>query len=235
MVTTTQGKLKVDLHTHTTFSSDGGQTPETLVETAISQGFDAIAVTDHNTVEGSLSAECHAKGRIIIFPGQEVLTDSGEIVVLNIRETLPAKRGLEETIRLAKQKGGFVIVPHPFDLMRRGIGDNLDRILIHVDAIEAFNSRTIWTRFNKRALEYAESSGKPMVAGSDSHFPEEMGKTYMLIPCRKTPEDILKSILAGRVELVTKAQSRSSKLMRGFRKLRTYVQPPAQYKSKSPI
>lgn len=216
-------KLKVDLHTHTNLSSDGGQTPEELVETALAHGFDAIAVTDHNTVQGSLRAERHARGRIIIFPGQEVLTDSGEIVVLNLRETLPAGGGLEETVRLAKEKGGFVIAPHPFDIMRRGIGDNLNRIIGQVDAIEAFNSRTIWTRFNRRALEYAESKGKPMVAASDAHFPDEIGKTYMLVSSRKDPADILKSILAGRAELVMKAQSRSSKLMRGFRKLRTYL------------
>jgi predicted metal-dependent phosphoesterase TrpH len=218
-----QRKLKVDLHTHTTFSKDGGQTPETLVETAIAHGFDAIAVTDHNTVEGSLRAERHARGRIIIFPGQEVVTDRGEIVVLNLRKTLPVGRSLEETVRLAKERGGFVIVPHPFDLMRRGIGNSLDSILSRVDAIEAFNSRTIWTRFNRRALEYAESAGKPMVAGSDAHFPNEIGRTYMLVSSRKDPNDMLSSILAGRAELVTKAQSRYSKLMRGFRKLRTYL------------
>jgi predicted metal-dependent phosphoesterase TrpH len=216
-------KLKVDLHTHTTFSKDGGQSPESLVETALAHGFDAIAVTDHNTVEGSLSAERCARGRIIVFPGQEVVTEKGEIVILNLRETLPVGRGLEDTVRLAKEKGGFVIVPHPFDLMRRGIGNNLGSILGQVDAIEAFNSRTIWTRFNRRALEYAESKGKPMVAGSDAHFPEEIGKTYMLISSRKNPRDILTAILAGRAELVTRAQSRYSKLMRGFRKLRTYL------------
>jgi predicted metal-dependent phosphoesterase TrpH len=219
-----QRKLKVDLHTHTTFSKDGGQSPQELVDKAISLGFDAIAVTDHDTVEGSLVAERYAAGKpIIIFPGQETVTDKGEVVILNLRETLPAGRGLKETVRLAKERGGFVIAPHPFDLMRRGIGNNLDSILNHVDAIEAFNSRTIWTRFNSRAREYAERAKKPMVAGSDSHFPEEIDKTYMLVSSRKDPADILKSILAGRVELVTKAQGRYSKLMRGFRKLRTYL------------
>jgi predicted metal-dependent phosphoesterase TrpH len=233
-MTSPQTRLKVDLHTHTDLSKDGGQSPDELVEAAISHGFDAIAVTDHNTVEGSLRAEHYAKGRIIVFPGQETMTDKGEIVVLNVRETLPTKMDLEETVRLAREKGGFVIVPHPFDLMRKGIGDNMDRILEHVDAIEAFNSRTIWTRFNRRAMEYAKSMGKPTVAGSDSHFPDEIGKTYMLVSSSRDPKDILSSILAGRVELVTRAQSRCSKLMRGFRKLRTYL-PSVQYKSKPPI
>ena len=40
-----------DLHTHST-ASDGTDTPEQLVEKAVSKGLGAIALTDHNTVKG---------------------------------------------------------------------------------------------------------------------------------------------------------------------------------------
>ena len=41
----------IDLHTHTTFS-DGSQTPTQLVEEAAALGLTAVAVTDHDTVDG---------------------------------------------------------------------------------------------------------------------------------------------------------------------------------------
>jgi len=41
----------IDLHTHTLFS-DGSQTPSQLVEEAAAKGLRAIAVTDHDTVDG---------------------------------------------------------------------------------------------------------------------------------------------------------------------------------------
>lgn len=41
----------IDLHTHTTFS-DGSLTPTQLVEAAAAMGLTAVAVTDHDTVDG---------------------------------------------------------------------------------------------------------------------------------------------------------------------------------------
>jgi len=217
-------KLKVDLHTHTNISKDGGQTPQELVDTAISLGFDAIAVTDHNTVKGGLIAEKYAKGKpIIIFPGQEIETRQGEIIVLNVRETIQPYRDLVDTIMEAKEDGGFIIVPHPFDLMRKGIGKNLDNVLKQIDVIEGFNSRTIWTAFNNRAREYAEKAKKPIIAASDSHFTNEINKSYTLVSSKKNPDAILNAITSGNTEYVMKAQSRFSKFMRGFRKIRSYV------------
>lgn len=216
-------KLKVDLHTHTSHSKDGGQTPQRLVDAAISLGFDAIAVTDHNTAEGGFEAERYAmKKPIIVIPGQEVETLEGEIVVLGLKKTLPKKKGLEETVRAAKRKGGFIIVPHPFDIMRKGVGRGMDRILEYIDAVEAFNSRTMVTRLNRGAMEYAREKGKPMVACSDAHYPDEMGKTYMLIQSEKNTKSILSAVKAGRTEFIMKPQSRTSKLRRGFRKLGSY-------------
>ena len=62
----------IDLHTHTTFS-DGSQTPAQLVEEAAAKGLAAIAVTDHDTVDGL--AEALAAGErlgVEVIPGVEI-------------------------------------------------------------------------------------------------------------------------------------------------------------------
>ena len=62
----------IDLHTHTTLS-DGSQTPLELVEEAAAKGLTAIAVTDHDTVDGL--AEALAAGErlgVHVIPGVEI-------------------------------------------------------------------------------------------------------------------------------------------------------------------
>jgi 3',5'-nucleoside bisphosphate phosphatase len=62
----------IDLHTHTTFS-DGSLTPTELVEQAAALGLTAVAVTDHDTVDGL--PEALAAGKrfgIRVVPGVEL-------------------------------------------------------------------------------------------------------------------------------------------------------------------
>jgi len=62
----------IDLHTHTRFS-DGSQSPTELVEEAAAKGLRAIAVTDHDTVDGL--PEALAAGErlgIEVLPGVEI-------------------------------------------------------------------------------------------------------------------------------------------------------------------
>ena len=62
----------IDLHTHTLFS-DGSQTPTDLVEEAAAKGLTAIAVTDHDTVDGL--PEALAAGErlgVEVLPGVEI-------------------------------------------------------------------------------------------------------------------------------------------------------------------
>jgi 3',5'-nucleoside bisphosphate phosphatase len=62
----------IDLHTHTTFS-DGSQTPAELVEEAAARGLSAIAVTDHDTVDGLPGALAAGERLgVEVIPGVEV-------------------------------------------------------------------------------------------------------------------------------------------------------------------
>lgn len=62
---------KIDLHCHTT-ASDGIRTPSELIDFAIEQGIDVIAITDHDTVSGVAEALSHGKSRNFrVIPGIE--------------------------------------------------------------------------------------------------------------------------------------------------------------------
>lgn len=72
--------LTVDLHTHTT-ASDGTYTPTELVDYAVSKGIKAIAITDHDTMDGVSEALLRAQYHqalgvdFEIIPGVEFSTD----------------------------------------------------------------------------------------------------------------------------------------------------------------
>lgn len=64
----------IDLHIHTTFS-DSSLTPEEVVKQAVSAGLEAIAITDHDSIDGIQSAiECAKGYSIEIIPGVEIST-----------------------------------------------------------------------------------------------------------------------------------------------------------------
>lgn len=62
----------IDLHCHTTFS-DGSLTPEELIDKSITLGLKAIAITDHDTIDGLESATKYAKNKDIeVIKGVEI-------------------------------------------------------------------------------------------------------------------------------------------------------------------
>lgn len=64
--------LTVDLHIHSTFS-DGSFTPEEIVKHASKKGLAAIAITDHDNTDGTLSAiRAGKKLGVEIVPGVEL-------------------------------------------------------------------------------------------------------------------------------------------------------------------
>jgi predicted metal-dependent phosphoesterase TrpH len=74
----------VDLHIHST-ASDGSLTPAEIIQVAKEIGLKAIAITDHDTVDGSAEALSYPQSSSLeILPGLEISVDfpSGSIHIL---------------------------------------------------------------------------------------------------------------------------------------------------------
>ncbi len=70
-------EFRADLHCHST-CSDGTVTPKELVDLALSLGLSALAITDHDTVEGYFLAEQYAKEKgLALLSGSELSTVHG--------------------------------------------------------------------------------------------------------------------------------------------------------------
>lgn len=195
-------KLKVDLHIHSKYSEDGSGEIRDILEKAIERGLDAIAITDHDTLKGSLEAQKLSESMdILVIPGQEVTTKDGHLLVLGINDFIEPHRSLEDTLKEVKEKRGFVIAPHPFHRYRHGVGKKLKQNIDKIDAVEVYNSRYITGIANKRAKWFTNKKNVPAVAGSDAHIPEVVGYGTTIIEAEKTIDSIFCSIKKGKTKV----------------------------------
>ena len=206
-------RLKIDLHVHTTISSDSFVETEQLPLILKNRGLDGVAVTNHNALAEVTSSE------IIILPGIEVSTLQGHIIGLGVSDPIAEGKTADETITLIHEVGGVAVIPHPFDPVSACV--NPLKLASRADAIETINSDALFFRLNtKLATRMANQMGLPMVAGSDSHIPETVGDAYTIIESSsKSVDDILSAIRAGAVQPMGGSTSLSKKLLKVKRKL----------------
>lgn len=187
-------KIKLEFHCHTHASKDSLTRPADLVSAARRKGIDRVVVTDHNSITGALEAQAIDPELIII--GEEIMTSKGEILAAFVQEEIPQGLSPREVIKQLKEQGAFISVSHPFDELRQGgwkENDLLD-ILPEVDAIEVYNSRCMFPRFNRRAGLFAQKHNIPGTVGSDAHAAFELGRSILLLDPFSGPEGMRKVI-----------------------------------------
>lgn len=170
---------------------------EEILRRAEQIGLDAIAITDHDTVEGALYAmECDTP--VIVIPGTEVSTQQGHLLALGVTEPIPAGRDFFETVALARSRGALLILPHPYHRWRHGVGRRLAAGIEAVDAVEVFNSRYITGSANRKAALIARKFGKPGIAGSDAHNARYVGFGVTYVVAEPDAASIISAIREGR-------------------------------------
>lgn len=103
--------MKVDLHIHTT-ASDGRLSPAEVVQRAAQQGLKAIAITDHDSIEGIEEAlrEGAKFPRLLVIPGVELGADvpHGELHILGyfLDYTSPELHSKLESLRISRSTRG---------------------------------------------------------------------------------------------------------------------------------
>jgi predicted metal-dependent phosphoesterase TrpH len=186
--------ITLEFHCHTHASKDSLTRPADLISAARRKGIERVVITDHNSIAGAREAQAIDPELIIV--GEEIMTTKGEILAAFVQEEIPARLSPQETIARLKEQGAFISVSHPFDKLRQGGWREPDllEILPLVDAIEVYNSRCMFQRFNSLAREFAEKHNVAGTVGSDAHAAFEVGRSLLLVDQFEGAEGLRKVI-----------------------------------------
>ncbi len=188
--------VNADLHVHTIYSKDSFITPKELVFYAKRRGLNAVAVTDHDQLQGAF--QIAKETDFLIIPGVEVSSRDGHIIALNVSDFVPKGLSATETIEKIHLAGGVAIACHPYALFKGSLGKNVSE---KFDAIEVINARAFpFSRSVRKAEETANSLGLPRVAGTDAHYGPQIGYGYTSIDAEPNTESITKAIVEGRCQ-----------------------------------
>lgn len=199
-------KISIDPHVHSEASFDGKEPVDLIMEHASDIGLDAVVITDHDEIEGSLkAAEIAEDYGLIGIPGVEVSTKAGHLLAIGVEERPEKKKPLKKTIERVRDLGGAAVIPHPFQRTRHGVKK---RKIKRPDAIEIYNSWIFTGYRNRRAKKFARNRELPGMAASDAHSVASVGRAYTDIVFENKDskdevgqEDIVEAIKDGSVDV----------------------------------
>jgi predicted metal-dependent phosphoesterase TrpH len=205
--------INLELHCHTVFSQDGLIQFDSLVQATTKIGIDAIAITDHDTIEGAIELQRWVRANSVslqVIIGEErTLRDGTHLIGLFLREPI-ASSETDAVIDEIQSQGGLCLAPHPFrkkdGLLRKG-AELLPTFVKQGVAFEIFNGKASGLE-NRQALDLLGLNIVPF-AGSDAHYESDLGECLNVIQwtgdLRTSVERMLRG--QGKCHILARTQS----------------------------
>jgi len=171
--------MKIDMHVHTNNSKDSNQTLQKIARIGKKRGLDGVVIADHNII--TLKEKKEISG-FVFFPGVEIKTEFGEILVYNLKKIPPSDDFFDLVNKIKKNKECILVIPHAFDRIRRSaIQDEkiLTQIKDKIDYME-INGRSFFI-FRRKVIKFAKKNNIKLIAGSDAHLGSEIGNCYSVL------------------------------------------------------
>ena len=178
-------KIRAEFHTHTRFSKDSILNKFFILFMCKIRKIKLISITDHNEVKGAIKYQKFLrKFGIEVIIGEEVMTDSGEIIGLFLNKKIEPFQTPEETIKQIKEQNGIVYLPHPYDEKRYKTvlkEEKQKELKEQFDFVEIHNGRNISDKYSEKQKRIQENFGITPIIGSDAHTFIELGRNYIEI------------------------------------------------------
>ena len=175
-------RFAIDFHVHTSYSYDSPVPPRVVIEMARRRGLDAIAITDHDTIEGALATlAANRSGDLLVIPGIEVKSDLGDIIGLYVTRPITS-RAFGAVIEEIHEQGGIAYVPHPIRTFGSARMREIHAHYPQIDLWELYNGRYDGEEFAAASEVFRQLGIRDALCGSDAHFPWEIGAFRTLLP-----------------------------------------------------
>lgn len=215
--------MKIDMHIHTSHGSACAQMdPDQLVERAKKVGLDGVCITDHDQIWARDAIQrIRDRHDFLVIGGAEVSTDSGEILVFGLHESV-LRVGTPSDLRaMVDEAGGAMVMAHPFRTEPELVSAHADRenqtddrgpdpfevlaqrpIFGFLDGMEVYNGQS-GMREAVFTADAAAHLNLPGTGGSDAHAVHGVGSCYTLFDATIRDEgDLVAEIKAGRCRAV---------------------------------
>ncbi|MBS3125353.1 PHP domain-containing protein [Candidatus Woesearchaeota archaeon] len=196
--------LKCDFHLHVNEDplDHIKYSAEELVDCAVKQGFDVLAITCHDHVYPVEKIRKYAASKgIIMIQGAEKTLQEKHVLMYNItQDDLEKTKTFDDLRKLRKRKNILVIAPHPYYPFRFCLKERLEQNIDCFDGIEYSHAHIKGFNYNKKAVEVGKKHGKPLVGMSDTHHLFQFGTTYSMVDSKKTPDAVMAAIKQGKVK-----------------------------------
>ncbi len=201
---------KADLHVHTLRSPDSRTELEEAVSAAKKAGLDFLAVNDHDISPLEEVFSSPEREGVLLVPGIEYSTDCGHLLGLFLERPCPpgpekGRISFHEASENIRQSGGLCVIAHPFQSTAQSEEERFETLLSlfdEIDGVEVCNRRAGKKRKNANELAEKLLASLPgdhfATAGSDSHFPEEIGSAFLTIDCEEKSLPALKAALLAK-------------------------------------
>lgn len=178
-------KVRAEFHIHTRYSHDSILNKYFILLMCLLRKIKVVAITDHNEIYGAIKYQKFLKKfDIDVIVGEEIMTCSGEIIGLFLKEKIEPLQTTEQTIQQIKKQHGIVYLPHPYDEKRYKTvlkKEEMLKLQNQIDFIEVHNGRNISEKYSEKQKSIQEELNIMPIIGSDAHTFIELGRNYIEI------------------------------------------------------
>jgi len=196
--------LRVELHAHTS-DDPCDRIPHSaiqLIDHAVTLGYGALAITLHDRQLDLKPYVPYAAERgLTLIPGIERTIQGKHVLLINFRSGAEEVRTFDDLARLRRRTPGLVVAPHPFFPAGSCLRGQMDAHPELFDAVEYNAMFTARLNFNRRAVQWAERHGRPLVGNCDVHRLHQLGTTCSLVDAEPDAGAICEAIKRGRIRI----------------------------------
>jgi predicted metal-dependent phosphoesterase TrpH len=173
-----------EMHAHSSDRSlDSGVRAAVLIEQARWRGLDGVVLTDHNAAwHPNDLREMSERHEISVIGGMELGTDCGHVLVYGLDHYHPELLMLDRLRHVVEYEGAAMVLAHPMRPFH-GRRPGWDEFPLWFEGVEVINADHSDSEDGYMA-RHARQLGLALVAGSDAHSKDAVGRVATAFPAR---------------------------------------------------